>query len=145
MGALSVGGIASIALVVGYAFKRKHVLPKVVPWLWLLAGFGIAGLLGDLLVALGGMFSGASSASSAVIFGVAVPALLAIFLGTMLAIDMRPNSSPTRWTPWVALVFPSILATAGGVFAQLHGTADNYAGQAMAALGVAFQNAVSGL
>jgi drug/metabolite transporter (DMT)-like permease len=145
MGALSVGALAAIAIVVGYALKRKHVWPKAVPWLWLLGGFGIAGVAGDLLVKIGGLLTDLSSAGSAALFGAAVPAMVAIFLGTQLVIDMRPNASPTKWTPWVALAFPAILATAGGVFTQLHDTADDNAVEALAAVGTFFETAVSGI
>jgi len=144
MGALSAGAISAIVLVIGYALKRKSFCPRVVPWLWLIGGFGVAGLLGDLLVGAGRALSGASSAASVLFFGVAVPALIAIYLGVTLAIDMRPKGSPTKATPWMALLFPAMLAAAGGAFTQLHGAADLYAGGAADALSSFFETAVSG-
>lgn len=144
MGALTVGAIAAVAVVVGFAFKRKSMFPKAVPWLWLLGGFGVAGVLGDLLVGVGGALSGVSTSVSVLVFGAAVPALVAIYLGVTLAIEMRPNGNPGKWTPWVALIFPAILATAGGTFTELHDNADRHANEAMAAVGTFFEDAVQG-
>lgn len=145
MGFLSTTAIAAIAFCVGFVFRRRNFATKAVPWLWLLAGFGLAGLFGNLLVSIGGALTSATTQATAVAFGVGVPVLLAIVIGVLLLVDMRPRAAPGRLTPWLALVFPSILATAGGVFAQLHATADSYLTQGAAALGAFFESVVSGL
>src|SRR5947207_5909714 len=93
-------GIAVVALVVALVqFKRKKT-PKLVGWLMLVAGAGIAGgagLAGDFLRQLGNFVSGAVSVGTAKVFGVAVPAAVVLGVALWIGHDLWPKTkTPSR-------------------------------------------------
>lgn len=120
MGALLTGaGVAACALVLAILLRKNSAWPKVVPWLMLTAGFGLAGLAGALLTRLVGMILGVVGAGTNALFGAAVPGIVALGIGVALFIHMRPKASPSKATPWLALIFPAVLVAMGGPFANL--------------------------
>jgi hypothetical protein len=133
-GTTTVAGFAAVAFVIGLVLRRKRIGAKAIPWLFLIAGLGMAGVLGDLLVNLGGGLQNAGTIGSATLFGVPVPTLAAIVMTLVLVIDLMPKKSPTGLTPWLALIVPSVWIASGGQWAELGNTGDNV----MATAGTSF-------
>lgn len=107
--------IGAIALTIGLVLFFKKAGKKLVPWFMLIAGASITGgVVNRILDRVGGSTATAMNSASSRLFGVAVPFLITIAIGIVLFIHMRPKGQPpTRFTPWLALVFPSILAATG--------------------------------
>jgi hypothetical protein len=120
MVSLSAAGVGAIALVVSLILMKMKASKSLVPWLMLIAGFGVIGLVGRVIDRVAqGATRGTISASEGLL-GIGVPALLAIGMSIVLYLQMTPKGpSPTRVTPWLALVFPSVLYAAGGLFANV--------------------------
>lgn len=115
MVSLTAAGIGAIALVAALVLFFKKAGKKVVPWLMLIAGLTIAGgVVNRILDRVSSSASRATESASARLFGVGLPFLITIAMGIVLFIHMKPKGQPpTRFTPWLALVFPSILAATG--------------------------------
>lgn len=141
MGTLSTAAIAVIALVVALVLRRSGKAPKVVPWLMVVAGLGVTGLLGGLLADFGGFLVSLVGSTTAAVFGVAVPVLLAVVLVVSLVIGMHPKGSPSKSTPWLAFLAPVVFAASGGVFARLAAAGNS----ALASAAQLVTNLLSGL
>lgn len=126
---------AVVALVIGLILHVKKSGKKVVPWLMLIAGAGIAGgVIGRLIDRVSASGVRGVSSASARLFGAGVPILLAVGMGIVLFIHMKPKGQPpTRFTPWLALIFPAVLMATGGVLAGLGA----FAGQTATEFGTA--------
>lgn len=112
---LTAASIGAVALTIGLVLWFKKAGKKLVPWFMLIAGASITGgVIKRILDRIGSSTADAMASGSAALFGVGVPFLITIVIGIVLAIHMRPKGQPpTRFTPWLALVFPSILAATG--------------------------------
>jgi hypothetical protein len=120
LASLSFGGIAAIALMLALLFVYKKVFPKAVPWLMLTAGLGLIGIIGRLLDRSAGFLVGITDATTRAVFGVGAPIGLVIVMGTYLFLHLKPRGHPpTKLTKWIALIFPSVLVTVGGIFLGL--------------------------
>ncbi|MEQ7125333.1 hypothetical protein ABN034_12510 [Actinopolymorpha sp. B11F2] len=143
---LSLGAAAAIAFVVALVLVRLKAAPRVVPWLMLIAGLGVAGLLGRLLDKFAGVLETVVGAGTGALFGVAVPAALAVVCAVYLFFHLRPRGAkPTKLTVVTALVFPSVLASLGGAFAGLAVVASGFLGAVGDTLGSLFGDVMSGL
>lgn len=118
---LSAAGISAVLLVAALTMMFKRVGKKIVPWLMFLASLGLAGALGSLVDRAAAALARATETTSARLVGVGLPLLLAVIVGIALYPHMRPKGQPpTRFTPWLAFLFPAILAAAGlGALAAL--------------------------
>jgi hypothetical protein len=117
--------IAVFALVAGGIQHKRGRTPKLVGWLFLIGGIGLAGsagLLGDLLRKVGVILGRAVSIGTAKGFGVAVPAALVFGIALWIAHDLMPkNRTPSKALPWLALALPTLLAVTGGIWSGLGG------------------------
>jgi hypothetical protein len=143
---LTLGAAAAISFALALLLMRKKAWPRAVPWLMLVAGLGVAGLFGTLLDRFAGTLERVTGAGTAAVFGVAVPALLAVLMGVYLFLHLKPRGvPPTRLTAFTALLFPAVLATLGGTFAGLSAVAGDFTGALGQTLGALFDDVVSGL
>jgi len=112
---LTAASIGAIALTIGLALFFKKAGKKLVPWFMLIAGLSVAGgVVNRVLDRIGTSTAHATESASARLFGVGISFLVTIAMGIVLYIHMKPKGQPpTRFTPWLALVFPSILAATG--------------------------------
>jgi drug/metabolite transporter (DMT)-like permease len=128
---LSFAALAVAAFAVGLLLHWKKTGKKVVPWMMLVAGFGIAGMLGSVLNRIASSLTSGTTSATERLFGTGVPVLVAVLTIVYLAIHLKPKGQPpTRFTPWVALAFASILVAAGGAFAAAAATSETALGQA---------------
>jgi hypothetical protein len=117
---ITFAAVAVLAFVLGVLFHVKKVGKKAVPWLMVVASFGLAGVLGSVLDRLASSSTAGTTSATARLFGTAVPMVLAVVVIAYLAIHMKPKGQPpTRLTPWIALASVPILRAAGGVFASI--------------------------
>lgn len=134
--------VAVMALVIGFVQHKRKRTPKLVGLLWLVAGAGIAGaagLLGDFLRKGGDLLGNVASQGTAKVFGVAVPAVLVVGVGLWVAHDLWPKTkTPSKLLPWFALILPTLLAIAGGVWAGVGGSVLDGLGDTTADLASAF-------
>lgn len=123
MTTLSVAGFGAVLLVAALMMMFKRIGKKFVPWLMFVAGLCMsgAGLIGSLLDRAAAALARASESTSGRLFGVGLPLLIVVMVGIALFPHMRPKGQPpTRFTPWLALLFPSLLVVAGlGALASL--------------------------
>jgi hypothetical protein len=121
---LGAAGIAVLFLGAGWTLHFLKSAKKTVPFLMLLGGFGVAGVFGSLLFRLGAFTVGTSGSATRMLFGAAVPLLPVLIVGIILVVQMRPHGKgPNKATPFLALVFPSMVAALGGGIAATIGTA----------------------
>jgi hypothetical protein len=144
-GATSVTAIAVISLVLGLVLRKKKMGGDAVVWLFLIAGFGLAGVLGDLLVSIGGAIQNGGTVLSQTLGGVPVPTLAAIALTAWLIIDILPKSTTGKNAPWLALIVPSVWLATGGMWAELNATGDNLVATAGQSLSTFAEQLVAGL
>lgn len=145
-GALSAAAIAAIAGALGIYLLRKKVWQKYVPYLMLAAGLGLAGMLGGALDWIGQSLVGTTSSVTRTLAGAAVPLVLTFVFGLALVLALKPKGpGVTRWTPWIALVFPAVLVATGGMAGDLGALLNHLFGTAttaaLNALGTAIQGA----
>lgn len=118
----SAAAIGVVCLVVGLVLWKRRKAPRTVGWFMLIAGFGVGGLLGRFLYKVGTALGKVVSTGTAQLFGVAVPAALLVGIGVWLFLDLHPRGQrPSRALPWLALMFPVLLATMGGMYAGIGG------------------------
>lgn len=127
---LSAAGVGAMALTIGLVLHFKKAGKKLVPWFMLIAGFSLAGAVGSLLDRAAASLARITESASARLLGVGLPLLIAIAIGIVLFIHMRPKGQPpTRFTPWLALVFPALLAAVGlAALASLAGSVSSEVG-----------------
>lgn len=133
---LTVGGVAALAFAIALALMFKKIAKKLIPWLMLVAGIGLGGVIGllsDRLV--NGAVNGVSKAVGTLLGGAAVGGLIIIAVLTILLLPhMKPKGQPpTRFTPWLAFIFPAVLVAVGGMFSTLAGLSENVVTQAAGA------------
>jgi hypothetical protein len=136
---LTLAGVSGIALVIALGFMFKKVLKKFIPWLMLVAGLGLAGVFGTLVYnAVNRGVSGVSHATEKVL-GAGVGGLAVVaWLTILLVPHMKPKGQPpTKFTPWLALIYPSVLAAVGGVLSNAAGLGQNVV-TAVASAGMQF-------
>lgn len=143
---LTLAGISGLALVIALALMFKRVAKKFIPWLMLIAGIGLAGVLGTIverIVARG--VNGVSNATSKLLgAGVGGMAIIAI-LTVLIVPHMKPKGQPpTKFTPWLAFVYPSVLVAVGGVFSQAAGLGSNIVTDGANTLGLFLTSLVTG-
>jgi hypothetical protein len=134
---LSVGGIAALAFAIALTLMFKKIAKKLIPWLMLVAGIGLGGVIGllsDRLV--NGAVNGVSKATGTLLGGSAVGGLIIVAVLTILLLPhMKPKGQPpTRLTPWLAFIFPAVLVAVGGMFSTLAGLGQNVVTQAAGAV-----------
>lgn len=134
---LSVGGVAALAFAIALALMFKKIAKKLIPWLMLIAGIGLGGVIGllsDRLV--NGAVNGISKAVGTLLGGAAVGGLIVVAVLTILLMPhMKPKGQPpTRFTPWLAFIFPAVLVAVGGMFSTLAGLSQNVVTQAAGAI-----------
>jgi hypothetical protein len=127
---LSAAGLGALALVVALVLHFKKYGKKIVPWLMLLAGFSLAGSFGGLLDKLAASLARSTESASARLLGVGLPLIISVIVALCLLPHMKPKGQPpTKFTPWLALVFPALLATTGlGALAALVGSVSTNVG-----------------
>ncbi|WP_158009677.1 hypothetical protein [Carbonactinospora thermoautotrophica] len=121
-GLASAAAVAVVCLFVAGVLHKRRKAPKTVGVLMLLAGFGVSGLVGQLLHRLGAAFGHVAAVGTARLFGVAVPAAVLIAAGVWLFFDLHPKEGkPSKALPVLAFVFPTLLSVLGGVYVGLGG------------------------
>lgn len=127
---LSAAGIGALALVVALVLHFKKYGKKIVPWLMLVAGFSLAGSFGGLLDKLAASLARATESATARLAGVGLPLIASVVVFLVLLPHMKPKGQPpTRFTPWLALLFPALLAATGlGALAGLVGSVSTNVG-----------------
>jgi len=134
---LTIGGVAALAFAIALALMFKKIAKKAIPWLMLIAGIGLGGVIGSLSDRLvNGAVDGVSRATGALFGGAAVGGLIIIaWLTIVLLPHMKPKGQPpTKFTPWVAFIFPAALVAVGGMFSTLAGLSENVVTQAAGAV-----------
>ncbi|WP_047891153.1 hypothetical protein [Micromonospora sp. RV43] len=138
--------LAVFCLVAGLVQWKRKKTPKLTGWLMLIAGGGIAGAAGwagDFMRKAGELIGSAASAGTAKAFGLAIPGALAFGVFLWLLHDLWPTkaSKASKFLPWLALAFPTLLAIAGGVWAGAGDGAMNAVGEGAADVASAFVTA----
>jgi hypothetical protein len=144
---LTVAGVAALAFVIALGLMFKKFGKKIVPWLMLIAGGGLAGALGAVLTnVITGAVGGFSSAVSTILGAGAVGGLLVIaWLTIVLLPHMKPKGQPpTRFTPWVAFMYLPVLVAVGGIFSGLAGLSGNVVTQAASLALATFTTVIQG-
>ena len=134
-------GVAAICLTVGFVLWKRKKTPKLVGWLALIAGFGIGGgLLGALLHQGGTLIARAASTGTELLLGVALPAAVVVGIGLWIGLDLWPKHKPSKALPVLALLFPILLATVGGMLAGLGNGVLNTLGDSVQTVMVSLMN-----
>lgn len=129
----TVAGVAALALIIALGLMYKKYGKKIVPWLMLIAGGGLGGILGALIANLtGSAVNGVSAAAGRLLAAGAVGGLVVMaWLTIILLPHMKPKGQPpTRFTPWVALAYLPVLVAVGGIMSGLAGLSQNVVTQA---------------
>lgn len=144
---LTMGAVAALAFVIALGLMFKKFGKKAVPWLMLIAGGGLAGVLGAVLTKLiTGGINGFSSAVGVVLGAGSVGGLLVIaWLTIILLPHMKPKGQPpTRFTPWIAFSYVPVLVAVGGIFSALAGLSQNVVTQAFGIVGSTISAVIQG-
>lgn len=113
-------GVGAIALAVAAFMLWKNKAPKVVAALVLLGSASISGgVFGNVQHRLTDWIDQFSSTASAQVFGVAVPAMIAVFGVLWFVHDMWPKNKASRATSVVAFVTPALAASIPGAAGTL--------------------------
>ena len=105
------GTVAAIAALAGLIAMKKKEWQQAVPWLFLVAGLGIAGVFGAVVDRIAAVLTNVVGSTAGAVFGASAPLVVAGALGLLLWFGMRPKKGkPTKLTPWLALIFPAVLA-----------------------------------
>lgn len=134
---LTMGGIAALALVVALAFMKKGLAKRGVVYLMLTVGLlGLGGALGAIVTRI--VNSGVHGASNATsrLFGTGVGGFAIMLLLTIFIYPhVRPKGQPpTKATPWLALIWGTVAAAVGGVWATAAHGSGNFIAQGFAYL-----------
>lgn len=129
---VGVAALTAFALMIGLWMYWRKLAPKTTTLLFLLAGFGIGGVIGALAGRAVAMALGALGSPGARLFGVGVSTIIAgVAIVATLEIVIRglhkKKAKPTRWHPWLALMLPTIVAVSSvplltelmGLFSQV--------------------------
>lgn len=129
---LTLGGISALALVIALAFMVKKMAKRSTVYLMLIAGLGLGGFLGGIIVSIVTAIMGGAASATDRLFGAGVGGIIVVVI---MAIALYPHvkpkgQPPTRLTPWIALAFGTVLVVAGGFFSTAAGLASNVVTQA---------------
>lgn len=110
-----VAPLTVIVLMVALWMYLRKVAPKTTTLLFLIAGFGIGGLIGALIDRAVVAALNALSSPAARLFGVGVSTIIAAaaIVATLELVIKglhKKKAKPTRWHPWLALTLPTIIA-----------------------------------
>lgn len=132
---LGLGAIALVALTVAVVMSATGAAPKARPWLYLVAGIGAGGAIGDLVARGSSGAVGIFESLSRLMFGTPLGLALAVGVAAYLVIRMRPKGGGGgKLTNALAFVFPALLAAVGmGALVSLAGDGVTTAAQAMSA------------
>lgn len=135
---LTMGGIAAVCFAIAIAFIVKKLAKRTVVFLMLITGvIGLGGIVGSIVTrTTHGGVGGATRASNALLGtgagGLIVLAVLSIFIYPHIKPKGQP---PTKFTPWLALIWGPIAAAVGGVFAAAAGLSSNIVAGGVSSLG----------
>ena len=141
--ALTGGAISAIAFILGAIAWKKGSLTQAVPWLMLIAGVGIGGGISSVLIMVAGASDSVASGATRWATGAGITFAAALIVGIFLALSMPPWGRPTKFTPLLALIFPSLLAVS--TFGFLVATANDWLNRAAVALSAVLGSAPSWL
>ncbi|MGW5363314.1 hypothetical protein [Actinopolymorpha pittospori] len=147
MGALSAAALGAIMFGIACVCLKKHKLPQGTPWLMLISGACLAGMLGAVIGWVTSTLGMVGGTVTGILFGAAIPALVTFVVTAILIIDMHPKRGrATKATPWLALlVIPLAVATFGGVMAALPARINELVATAGTAVAQALGDVVGGL
>ncbi|ADD45876.1 hypothetical protein [Stackebrandtia nassauensis] len=116
--------LAGVSLLVFGVLYWQNLWKKLQCWLLVLVGWGLGGLLGDWLQYLIGQANGLTAEWMQVLFGIGVPAAVAVVALLIFVLDMLPDSKvrtkPVGWhTRIAALLVPLSLASMPALGANL--------------------------
>ncbi|MGE3795751.1 MAG: hypothetical protein AB7I38_17755, partial [Dehalococcoidia bacterium] len=120
-GSVGLGVIAVFALAIGGWLYAHRDAPRATTALFVIAGMGISGLIGQVFASglrrVLGLAGGAGSAlvgatALAVISAIALIAFLEVIVKGV-GIPRRRNASPRRWHPWLGLAHPTNVIVSG--------------------------------
>lgn len=125
---LTLAGLAAICFGVALALMKKGLAKRGVVYLMLLAGMaGLGGALGAIVARI--VRSGVNGATNATdrLLGTGVGGLLVILvLSIFIYPHVKPRGQPpTKATAWLALIWGTVAASVGGVFAAAAGFSTN--------------------
>lgn len=130
VGALTTaGGLAAVCLVLALAFHRWNVgkAKKAVPWLMLVAGLGMVGLIGSVISAVIGTGFDLVGSVTGVVFGIGLPVVLVIIMTIKFLSDIRGGGGTSKSGMVNAfLLFPALSVP----FAGFASWAESMMGQA---------------
>ena len=118
-----------LAFVAGLIAMWKKAWVRAVPWLFLVSGMGLAGIgvVGRAIRQAANTLVNGTSSLTSVVFGTSVTVLTAFVLTLILYFGMHPKKGkPTKLTPWIAFIYPSVLVGTGGVFGELFGLGHDF-------------------
>lgn len=143
---LTLAGISGLALAIALALMFKRIGKKFIPWLMLIAGIGLAGVLGVLVDRIIGRVVGGVSNATSKLLGAGVGGMALIAVLTVLIVPhMKPKGQPpTKFTPWLAFIYPAVLVAVGGVFSQAAGLGSNIVTDGANTVGAFFASLVAG-
>lgn len=137
--------ITAFALAIGlWLFFHKNA-PKFTTLLFLIAGFGIGGLLGNWLTGLVNMATDTAGNQTSLWLGIGASTLISI-VALIAALEIvikglwKKKAKPKRWHPWLALALPTIIAISGfpilnEVFGAFNAAVNNVGGSLTATFG----------
>jgi hypothetical protein len=128
----TLASVSAVSLVIALGLMYKRIGKKFVPWLMAIAGIGPSGIFGALVERIVSSLVGGISSATSKLLGAGVGGLVLVaWLTIVLLPHMKPKGQPpTKFTPWVAFVYPSVLVAVGGIFSGLAGLSGNIVTQA---------------
>lgn len=111
--------LAFLALITAITLYKKKLGKKAIPWLFLIAGIGLTGMLGGMLTSVVGLLTDAVATFTNWAAGRPITLALTLVFAIILIADMKPKggSGGSMVTYGVALLFPAVLAATGFAFA----------------------------
>lgn len=132
---LGLTGLSALAFVIGLALFWFKVSRKAAPWLFLLAGVGLAGAIGTAKGRVAAVVMDGTTALMSAALGAGVAIAVAAFLGIYLYSRMWKGGGGGKITCAVALIFPTVLTAVGlGVLVSAIGATMTTATSAFGAL-----------